>query len=223
MDENTTPVTLRCRFTKTGPIRYISHLDLTRAFLRALVRADIDLKYSEGFNPHPKFSFALPLSVGTESRAEMCDLVLDPGVTLSPEEVKARLEKEMPAGIEIRSVEPAQEKFSAIAFCAYDIFLPEAGAGANEVTAAAAAPLVCEKRTKKGAAVELDVSDRVRRFTCTEKDGGLKLGVLLCADGEHYLKPELLLDALKRKIPSLDLTKKHIVRTGAYRADLTAF
>ena len=223
MDENTLSPTLRCRFSKTGPIRYISHLDLTRAFLRALVRAEIDLKYSEGFNPHPKFSFALPLSVGTESRAEICDFALAPNALLPPEEVKRRLEKEMPAGITIQSVAVAEEKFSAIAFCAYEIFLPLADSAPEEVTCAIQAPLLCTKKTKKGKTVELDIADRVERFSCHRKDGGLFLDVLLCADGEKYLKPELLLDALQQKMPALDLTRKHILRTGTFRTDKSAF
>ena len=53
----------RLLFSKTGRAVYISHLDLMRTLTRAFLRAECRLKYSEGFNPHPQISIALPLSV----------------------------------------------------------------------------------------------------------------------------------------------------------------
>ena len=67
---------LRVRFHKTGRAQYISHLDLGRTMRTAINRAEIPVKYSEGFNPHPKMSFALTLSVGTESVCEFMELKL---------------------------------------------------------------------------------------------------------------------------------------------------
>lgn len=64
---------LRVRFHKTGRAQYISHLDLGRTMRTAINRAEIPVKYSEGFNPHPKMSFALTLSVGTESVCEFME------------------------------------------------------------------------------------------------------------------------------------------------------
>ena len=52
----------RLLFSKTGRAVYISHLDLMRTLTRAFLRAECRLKYSEGFNPHPQISIALPLS-----------------------------------------------------------------------------------------------------------------------------------------------------------------
>ena len=63
----------RMRFSNTGRAVYISHLDLMRTITRAFLRAECRLKYSEGFNPHPNISIALPLSVGCESVCEIMD------------------------------------------------------------------------------------------------------------------------------------------------------
>ena len=63
----------RMLFAKTGRAVYISHLDLMRTITRAFLRAECRLKYSEGFNPHPNISIALPLSVGCESVCEIMD------------------------------------------------------------------------------------------------------------------------------------------------------
>ena len=63
----------RLLFEKTGDAVYISHLDLMRTMTRAFLRAGCRLKYSEGFNPHPNISIALPLSVGCEILCELMD------------------------------------------------------------------------------------------------------------------------------------------------------
>ena len=67
---------VRFRYVKEGKAKYISHLDLMSTLQRSFRRAGIDLKYSEGFNPHPYMSVALPLSVGCESVCELIDVSL---------------------------------------------------------------------------------------------------------------------------------------------------
>ena len=54
----------RILFSKFGRARFISHLDLMRTIQRAFFRAGIQIKHTEGYNPHPFVSIALPLSVG---------------------------------------------------------------------------------------------------------------------------------------------------------------
>ena len=65
---------LRVFYEKTGRAKYISHLDINRCMQRALRRAEIPVWYTEGFNPHPYTTFALPLSLGYESLCETMDL-----------------------------------------------------------------------------------------------------------------------------------------------------
>lgn len=64
----------RFRFTKTGSIKFIGHLDCMRFFQKALRRAKMDVAYSQGFNPHQIMSFASPLSVGLTSDGEYIDI-----------------------------------------------------------------------------------------------------------------------------------------------------
>ncbi|MCL2110901.1 MAG: TIGR03936 family radical SAM-associated protein [Clostridiales bacterium] len=66
-------------FTKTGNMIYISHLDLARLFLRVLRMSGLRPAYSQGFNPHPKMSFALPLAVGVHSTCELLEFEVDGG------------------------------------------------------------------------------------------------------------------------------------------------
>lgn len=67
---------LRIKFTKKNYLRYISHHDLMRLFERAFRRADIPIKYSEGFNPQPRLSIANPLALGIASCSEYMDIEL---------------------------------------------------------------------------------------------------------------------------------------------------
>ncbi len=79
---------LRIRFTKTGEMKYIGHLDLLRFFQKVLRRAGTDVKFSEGFSPHMLLSFALPMPVGMESLGEILDLEVNslrPGEKLCDE------------------------------------------------------------------------------------------------------------------------------------------
>ena len=122
---------LRLKFTKCGRAVYISHLDLMHTMQRAFSRAGYRLKYSEGFNPHPQISIAIPLSVGTESLCEILDFRLAEETAL--DEIPARLSAALPEGIEVKEAYEAQSKAADIKWlelCGrfeYDtISLPEA-------------------------------------------------------------------------------------------------
>lgn len=97
-------------FGKTGQMKYISHLDLMRLFMRALRRADLPVKITEGFNPHPKLSIARALKLGAESEAEEAAVVLREFV--KPQDFKARLEAQVPPGITIKKAELSCRKRS---------------------------------------------------------------------------------------------------------------
>jgi len=90
-------------FSKKGLMRYISHLDLMRLFTRAMRRARLPLKMSEGFSPHPKLSFKRALKLGVESECEEASILLKFPVT--PEDFKDRLQKQLPEGIQVEDVQ----------------------------------------------------------------------------------------------------------------------
>ena len=93
---------LRIVFSKGEEIKYVSHLDLVRAWERTLRRADLNLAYSRGFNPRPKLVFASALPVGFTGRAEMVDILLERPV--NPQEFASRVVQELPAGLGLVSV-----------------------------------------------------------------------------------------------------------------------
>ncbi|MEA5113235.1 MAG: TIGR03960 family B12-binding radical SAM protein [Geobacteraceae bacterium] len=94
---------IRLRFTKTGAMSLLSHLEMIHLFTRAVRRAGIPILYSRGFHPHPKFSFATALSVGVESRAEYMDMEIATG--FGAQRTLQALNLALPAGIEIVEAE----------------------------------------------------------------------------------------------------------------------
>ncbi len=67
----------RITFSKSGPLRYIGHLDLQTLWERAARRAGLPLAYSNGFHPQAKIYFAAALPLGFSSRAEVMDMRLE--------------------------------------------------------------------------------------------------------------------------------------------------
>lgn len=144
------------RYSKRGPARFVGHLDLARAFDRAVRRAELPVSYSEGFNPRAKISFAAPLPVGIQGEAEWC--VIDLERPLPPAEVQSRLEAQMPEGITLWGVDirprgrrsPTAEITEAEYQAVLGAGAPEPAELAAAVAAILAAPsLIVERHTKR--------------------------------------------------------------------------
>ncbi len=90
---------IRLRFEKSGRMAYLSHLEMINLFTRAVGRARVPIRFSQGFHPHPKFSFATALSVGVESVAEYMDMEIAPGY--GADRLREELNAVLPAGIRI--------------------------------------------------------------------------------------------------------------------------
>ena len=99
---------LKVSFSKTGMAKYFGHLELVNIMFRAIKRADIDIKYSQGFHPKPKVSFEDPLAVGIESEIE--NMYIAVSHLIKREEVVQRLNKQLPEGLEILECTDAPSK-----------------------------------------------------------------------------------------------------------------
>ena len=118
---------IRIKFRKYGALKFVGHLDMMRYFQKALKRAGIDMKYSEGFNPHMIMSFAAPLGVGITSDGEYFDIeVLS---TKSTAESLKVLNEAMVEGVEVTSYvalpDTAKKSMSLVAAADYEIFYKE--------------------------------------------------------------------------------------------------
>ena len=90
---------IRVKFKKWGCMKFIGHLDMMRYFQKAVRRADIDIRYSEGYSAHQIMSFAAPLGVGITSDGEYFDI--DVNTTESTEKSIAALNAQMVDGVEV--------------------------------------------------------------------------------------------------------------------------
>src|SRR5262249_1496637 len=85
----------RSSFRKSGVLRFISHLDLTKTLKLAFKRAEIPLSYSRGFHPQPQISFGPALPMNVESKEELLDFFTYE--FLDPVEFVKRINAHIPA------------------------------------------------------------------------------------------------------------------------------
>lgn len=203
---------IRVKFTKNESVKYLGHLDIMRFFQKCFVRAKVKMLYTEGFNPHQKMSFALPLSVGATSRAEFLDADIEEGQDLL--KIKNDLDLASGCGFDIldaRKVEEnAQSLMSAVRFASYEIKSRESSFYLPEDFMCLPSIYVL-KKTKKG---EKEVDIKPLIISADEKES---LSFMLMAGSENNLNPELMLKALCSLIKT-DYKRENfdIERTGLY-------
>ena len=99
MPRFTVPIRVRMMFSKTGQMRFLSHLELVAAFQRAMARVEIPVIFSSGFNPHPRISFGPALPVGVEGLKEYFDIELIPPVNIK--KIVDAINRTLPQGLHI--------------------------------------------------------------------------------------------------------------------------
>ena len=97
--------TLVIKFKIHGNLSYLSHRETVSVFERGLVRAGVDLCYTEGFNPRPRLSLPLPRSVGTWSEAELLYALVDGSVSVEDGNLRERIVEQLPFGCEVSEIE----------------------------------------------------------------------------------------------------------------------
>ncbi len=90
------------RYAKRGRARFTSHRDFSRAFERALVRAQVPMAYSSGFNPHLRISYANASSTGAATEAEYLEIAL--AAVCDPQAVREALDEALPPGLDVIAV-----------------------------------------------------------------------------------------------------------------------
>lgn len=195
----TEPRVVRLGFTKHGGIIFTSHLDLQRTMMRILARADLPLWFTQGFNPHAKLVFGLPLPLGCASECELMDIRLENDSAMSCDEVLFRMRGATVPGLEFISCYPAAVKFADIASADYTITLRLPGVGAvtdREVGDMLAEPSIVTKKKTKSGIVEADIAPLIHSSHVTREAGALKIDVRLAAGAVDNLSPELLVKVI---------------------------
>ena len=215
---------LRLRFKKTGRAVYISHLDLMQTMQRAFFRAGYPLRYSEGFNPHPLISIALPLSVGMASKCELMDFRLKEDVDLSA--LPDRLTAALPEGIEILEAYEPTRKFAGLKWLRVNGVLEYDYREPLAMTEAltdfyASEQIFISRKTKRGQG-ETDIRPSIREIAFTVWGTDVLLEALISAQ-EPTLNPELLVDALRQLRPEIAPDFARFTRIETYDPDMQLF
>lgn len=186
----------RVFYTKTGRLKYISHLDVNRLMQRALKRSGLPVWYSEGFNPHIYITFALPLALGLESFYEVMDFRLT--IELPEKEIKRRLQAALPEGMTVLSVAKPIAKAQDVDAALFRLrFSGSADSLAEQWNGfLAETEILVEKKTKKGIkTIDIRPDICVKR---SEWESGSYTVELLLPAGVKNISPFLVIEAFKK-------------------------
>ena len=195
----------RALFEKTGNAVWISHLDLMRLFQRAFKRAGLPLTHTQGFNPRPSVSIALPLSVGVESLCELLDFDLD-GMDVSCDEICFRLNEALVEGVRVRQVYEDGQKIKHLALLRsvltleYDAGVPQGAADAIRKLLSQNS-LTVEKKGKNGIAQQ-DIVPMLRSFEVAAENREVTIQLLACCQNPT-LNPMQVVAAIEKYLPEL--------------------
>lgn len=192
-------IKLRLKFSKHGPIRFLGHLDVMRYVQKAIRRAEINIKYSEGYSPHQILSFAQPLSVGSTTDGDYMDMTV-----LSCENAKSvmdALNGAMNEGIEILAITELPEKcenaMTSVAAAEYIISFREGKAPTFDLSKTfedfmGQKEIPAVKKTKNGEKT-IDIKPLIYKYEILPDN---KIHVLLSAGSSSNLKAALLTESL---------------------------
>lgn len=214
--------TIRFKFTRGEELRFISHLDQQRLFQRAFRRAGLNIAHSNGFNPHPKLSFALAMSVGLMSDSEYGDVVLTRDIDLM--EFTKRLNAALPEGlkvVEARRIPQGKTSLSASLTdsryrieVALEDGMDEASLSDILNTYKSLDEVILEKRNKKGKLVPKNIRPFIQDIRVLSiQDGNAELELRLKYLDQQSVKPELVLQTVNQSVKPCFVIDQTIVMT----------
>lgn len=193
---------IRVLYEKRGRAIYISHLDIMRTFQRVLMRAGIAVKHTEGFNPHPYISIALPLSLGYTGECEFLDMViLD---EMPCEEIVSRMNETLPEGIRALRAYENGSPVRNIAYSEYELSLEYDKGVSDEVVSALSellsrSEIIVAKKSKRGI-TDTNIAPMIKRAEIKRGKGAVIINAVLSA-GNTSLNPEYIIKAIEKYIP----------------------
>ncbi len=202
----------RLVFEKTGKAVWISHLDLMRLFQRAFKRAGLNLKHTQGYNPRPSVSIALPLSVGVQSFCELLDFDLE-GDVPTDTEIRNRLNQTLVEGVRVVQVYGSGRRLKDLTHLSCTVTMEyDSGVTDNAVADIQSLfsrdSLLVEKKSKNGP-VEQDIIPMIKSFSAVQtNENVIALSALICCQNPS-MNPIQMCAAIERYLP--ELTPSHAV------------
>jgi radical SAM-linked protein len=200
-------------FAKTGAAKFISHLDLQRAFSRAIRRSGLPVKLSEGFNPHYTVSFASALSLGMESECECVEMAM--ATDVFADEYLLAMARALPPGLQPKRAvtlrDNAPKLMAALGEAEYEMLIDEGRAddykrAADDVMSRSEIVAV---KVSDGKEKKIDIRPMIKMISVKEN----KLIMRLSAAQTGALKPGLLLDEIEKMTGA---SERIVKRTALY-------
>lgn len=208
---------MRITFATDDSVKYVGHLDMHRAWERALRRAGLPLAYTQGFNPQARLQFAAALPVGFTGQAELADVYLD--AELEPAAFVARLAAALPRGIRPVAATPVPRELPSLqsqvrgASYLVEVETPEDAAAFGARLAAFMARTEAWRARRRGKeTTRYDLRGLVQALTYGEPvPDGHRFAVEMCAEPGATGRPDELLaelgfEAAPRRIIRIRLT-----------------
>ena len=196
---------LRLLFEKKGNAVWISHLDLMRVFQRSFQRAGLPLTHTQGFNPRPSVSIALPLSVGIESDCEILDFNLE-GEIPAMEEIRHRLNEKLIAGVKVKQVYEEGLKIKHLTYLKshlnleYDAGIPE-GTEEDIRELFSRTSVIVPKKGKGGKITDQDLIPMIKEISVEAvSDKEIRISLLHCCQNPT-LNPMQIPAAIEKELP----------------------
>lgn len=196
------------KYTKNSEIKFISHLDLMRTIQRVIRRAELDVEFSQGFNPHMALSIAQPLAVGVYSSGDYMDLVLKDDMAES--ELINALNSNSPDGvifIDAVKVYKIESKKDIQSMAAIDAAQYTIKFESNDIRNAISQMESLIKRdtweilktTKKSENI-VDIKEYIKKLEFLQEDNYLVVKALISCGSRENLSPRLLGDFIIKNI-----------------------
>ncbi len=199
---------IRIKFTRHGAVKFLGHLDLMRYFQKAIRRAQIDIRYSEGFSPHQIMSFAAPIGVGVESCGEYFDIEVNS--TMSSKDAIQALNDTMAEGIRVleykKLPDQAAKAMAQVAGASYELYYKEEDKNPFsqeqlqelvQTWILDQGEIIVTKETKKSTR-EIDIKPFIYQFDLIKRNGP-GFAMTLSAGSIENIKPQLVLEYLYQK------------------------
>jgi radical SAM family uncharacterized protein/radical SAM-linked protein len=202
----------RARFSKTGRLAFLGHLDLSRAILRGMRRARLPLVYSQGFNPKPRVSFGPALPVGVSSEGEYLDF--ETSGRLDPEETASNLNASLPEGVRFSTVREIRRDVPALGealrAARYRVVDGDGGGLDDALSAFRARGPVAVHRERGGKTRSWNLDDEILSLE-SSGDDRIRLTLAL-GGGEASVRPEdVLREIFGDRAGSLEVTREDIL------------
>lgn len=200
-------------------MKFVSHLDMNRFMTRLVNKGKIPVWFTEGFNQHAYFNFAVPLSLGFEGGYEILDLrIVDPNY--SNEQLVADLNRASIPDIEFIDAKQPVSKMKEIAFAEFEMTFDKVDTEISQKINAFfdREHIITQKTTKKGGTKDIDIAPLIKKAELCDN----KLTLILTAGNENNLNPALVLKTLF-ETEQLDPIYYTVKRTMIYNKEMQSF